>query len=79
MAATSLLPEPNARATAVFIDEFDAGRFECEPYRLEGRTAWRPRPPLEVDDGFFSYTGLFGQVLLRHVHQTTSRLALGRS
>jgi hypothetical protein len=33
------LSQPEARATAVFVDEIDAGRFKCPPNNLKSRTA----------------------------------------
>jgi hypothetical protein len=46
------LTEADSWAAAIFVDEFDAGGFECAPNHVQCRATWLADPRLKLMDGY---------------------------
>ena len=54
------LSQPDARPSAVFVDEHDAGRFEGSPDHVHCGAAWLSRSGLQLMNRNCPDPGIFG-------------------
>jgi hypothetical protein len=73
---TPALAETRARATAIFVDEFDAGGFKCTPYNFEGGSARFANASFKLVHCYDANARLFSQVLLTPGQEATRSPAL---
>jgi len=68
--------EPYARASTVFLNEFDTGGFHSAPNYVQSCSAGFIQYPLELSNGHDANSGTICKLLLCPVEQSTGRPAL---
>jgi hypothetical protein len=69
---------PHAGATAVLVDEFDAGFFECSSHYSESRLAAIRAPTLKLTERCNTDARSLGELLLRPIKEPPGRPTLRR-
>ena len=72
------LSQPYSRAATVLIDELHSGGFQGAPYDLQSGTAGRVRAGFQLSDGYNTYAGFIGQLLLAPIQKPSSGSTLRR-
>ena len=70
------LSQPHSWASAIFINELDAGTFNCTSNHLEGGSSRFARPGLDLTHGHDADPGLICKLLLCPVEEPARRPAL---
>ena len=72
------LSQPNARAAAVLVDEFDAGKFESSLQHIKCRAARVTSARLKLPDGYDANARVLRELLLGPVEETARSPTLVR-